>query len=326
MTMTSHDDASAKRTETGNDTRRIRIGTRGSELALAQAEELKRRLIEANQDAGLDVEIKVISTRGDRVTDRPLAEIGGKGLFTQEIEERLVDGRIDMAVHSSKDMPTLLPEGLELSCFLPRESAADAFVSPKFKNLDDLPLNAVVGSSSLRRQALIRRLRPDLEVVTFRGNVQSRLRKLDEGEVHATLLAHAGLNRLGLKKRVASLLPLDLFPPAPGQGAICVETRTGDTATGELLAGVNHADTATALACERAFLAVLDGSCRTPIAGHARLDGETLAFHGMILTPDGSKVHEIRLDGQATSAAEIGREAAGALRSEAGEAFFADWA
>ncbi|MCG6856606.1 MAG: hydroxymethylbilane synthase [Salaquimonas sp.] len=306
--------------------RRVRIGTRGSELALAQANELKQRLVEANPDAGLDIEIKVISTRGDRVTDRPLAEIGGKGLFTQEIEERLADGRIDMAAHSSKDMPTVLPDGLELSCFLPRESAADAFVSGKFETLDDLPRDAIVGSSSLRRQALIRRLRPDIEIFSFRGNVQTRLRKLDEGEVHATLLAHAGLKRLGLKKRVTSLLPLDTFPPAPGQGAICVETRTGDKATAELLAGVNDRDTATALACERAFLAVLDGSCRTPIAGHATLDGDALAFHGMILTPDGRQAHEIRLDGKAASAAEIGREAASKLRREAGNTFFADWA
>lgn len=309
----------------GGESTRIRIGTRGSELALAQAEELKHRLGEANPDKPIDVEIVVVSTRGDRVTDRPLSEIGGKGLFTQEIEERLADGRIDMAVHSTKDMPTLLPEGLELSCFLPRESPADAFVSVKYKDLNELPLNAVIGTSSLRRQALLRRLRPDAEIVPFRGNVQTRLRKLDEGEVHATLLAHAGLNRLRMKKRVASLLPLDLFPPAPGQGAICVETRIGDEATAALLAGVNDADTATALACERAFLEVLDGSCRTPIGGHAVIDDGKLAFHGMILTPDGTQMHEIRLEGEIGNADEIGRQAANALRAEAGKAFFADW-
>ena len=309
----------------GGESTRIRIGTRGSELALAQAEELKHRLGEANPDKPIDVEIVIVSTRGDRVTDRPLSEIGGKGLFTQEIEERLADGRIDMAVHSTKDMPTVLPEGLELSCFLPRESPADAFVSVKYKDLNELPLNAVIGTSSLRRQALLRRLRPDAEIVPFRGNVQTRLRKLDEGEVHATLLAHAGLNRLRMKKRVASLLPLDLFPPAPGQGAICVETRIGDEATAALLAGVNDADTATALACERAFLEVLDGSCRTPIGGHAVIDDGKLAFHGMILTPDGTQMHEIRLEGEIGNADEIGRQAANALRAEAGKAFFADW-
>ncbi len=314
-----------KSEEAGGESGRIRIGTRGSELALAQAEELKQRLVEANPGKSIDVEIVVVSTRGDRVTDRPLSEIGGKGLFTQEIEERLADGRIDMAVHSTKDMPTVLPEGLELSCFLPRESPADAFVSVKYKDLNELPLNAVVGTSSLRRQALLRRLRPDAEIVPFRGNVQTRLRKLDEGEVHATLLAHAGLNRLRLKKRVASLLPLDLFPPAPGQGAICVETRIGDEATAALLAGVNDADTATALACERAFLEVLDGSCRTPIGGHAVIDDGKLAFHGMILTPDGTEMHEIRLEGEIGNAGEIGRQAANALRAEAGKAFFADW-
>ena len=312
-------------TMASGEPRMIRIGTRGSQLALAQAEELKRRLSEANPGIVLDVEIVVISTRGDRVTDRPLAEIGGKGLFTLEIEERLTDGRIDMAVHSSKDMPTILPDGLELSCFLPRESPADAFLSNKADNLDELPRGAIVGSSSLRRQALIRRLRPDIEIITFRGNVQTRLRKLDEGEVDATLLAHAGLKRLGLEDRVTSLLALDTFPPAPGQGAICVETRIGDTATGQLLAGVDHAPTATALACERAYLAELDGSCRTPIAGHATITGEKLAFHGMILTPDGGEVHEIRLDGATGEAAEVGRQAAEKLRREAGADFFTDW-
>ena len=303
----------------------IRIGTRGSELALAQADELKRRLIEASPGTEFEIEIVVVSTRGDRVTDRPLAEIGGKGLFTLEIEERLADGRIDMAVHSSKDMPTVLPDGLELSCFLPRASPADAFLSNIAEKLDDLPQGAVIGSSSLRRQALIRRLRPDIEVVTFRGNVQTRLRKLDEGEVGATLLAHAGLKRLGLESRIASLLPLDAFPPAPGQGAICVETRTDDAGAGRLLAGVNHAETATALSCERAFLAGLDGSCRTPIAGHATLAGDKLDFHGMILTPDGGQIHEIRLDGAPADAAGIGHEAAQRLREMAGDDFFSDW-
>ncbi|MEC9343976.1 MAG: hydroxymethylbilane synthase [Pseudomonadota bacterium] len=310
---------------TGGRPAAIRIGTRGSELALAQAGELQRRLAEANPGLERDVEIVVISTRGDRVTDRPLSEIGGKGLFTLEIEERLADGRIDMAVHSSKDMPTILPEGLELSCFLPRASPADAFISPGFGSLAALPRGAVVGTSSLRRQALTRRLRPDLEVVGFRGNVQTRLRKLDEHMVHATLLAHAGLVRLGLEDRIAALLDLEAFPPAPGQGAICVETRIGDEATGALLAGVNDAETAVALACERAFLAGLDGSCRTPIAGHAAIDGYALGFHGMILSPDGRQAHELRLEGEASAAAEIGRETAERLRREAGPAFFADW-
>lgn len=303
----------------------VRIGTRGSELALAQANELKQRITAAHGDHAPQIEIVVISTKGDRVTDRPLTEIGGKGLFTEEIEAQLTDGRIDMAVHSSKDMPTILPEGLELSCFLPREAAADAFLSPVANTLQELPHGAVIGSSSLRRQALVRRLRPDIEVVTFRGNVQTRLRKLEEGEVHATLLAQAGLRRLGLEDRITESLDMDAFPPAPGQGAICVETRIGDSATLSLLAPVNHAETATALACERAFLAGLDGSCRTPIAGHARTEGGTLHFHGMILTPDGKQCHETWLTGEVTSAAATGKRAAAQLRAAAGPNFFDSW-
>lgn len=308
------------------EVRRVRIGTRGSELALAQARELEARIRAANPGVGLDVEIVVISTAGDRILDRPLSEIGGKGLFTQEIEAQLADGRIDMAVHSSKDMPTVLPQGLELSAFLPREAAADAFLSAEARSVATLPKGAVVGSSSLRRQALIRRMRPDLSVVTFRGNVNTRLRKLSEGEVAATMLAEAGLKRLGLDHHITALMPVDEFPPAPGQGAICVETRVGDGATGGLLAGVNHTPTMTALACERAFLAALDGSCRTPIAGHATVDGARLAFHGMILTPDGTQAHEVRLAGEADMAAAIGREAADRVRAAAGERFFEAWA
>lgn len=308
------------------EARKVRIGTRGSDLALAQARELKARIEAANPQHDLDIEIVVISTMGDRVLDRPLSEIGGKGLFTQEIEAQLSDGRIDMAVHSSKDMPTALPDGLELSAFLPREDVADAFLSSEAKGLTALPHGAVVGSSSLRRQALIRRMRPDLSVITFRGNVNTRLRKLSEGEVAATLLAQAGLKRLGFEHHITALMPIDEFPPAPGQGAICVETRIGDSATGALLAGVNHAATFTALSCERAFLGALDGSCRTPIAGHATVGDGRVAFHGMILTPDGTQAHEVRLDGEAGAAAAIGREAAERVRAAAGEKFFEGWA
>ena len=307
--------------------RTVRIGTRGSELALAQARELRARIVATNDDLSEnEIEIAVISTRGDRVLDRPLAEIGGKGLFTQEIEEQLLDGRIDMAVHSSKDMPTRLPQGLELSCFLPRESPNDAFIGRAAAGLLEMPKGAVVGSSSLRRQALIRRMRPDLSVVSFRGNVQTRMRKLEAGEVGATLLAHAGLRRLGIDHEVTQLLPLDSFPPAPGQGAICVETRTGDNATNARLSAVNDAATATALTCERAFLAALDGSCRTPLAGHATLEGKRLFFHGMILTPDGSKWHERHMEGTVADAADLGRVVAMALRKDAGPEFFESWA
>lgn len=310
---------------TGERAEVVRIGTRGSELALAQARELKWRLDEANPGHNLMIEIVRIETTGDKVQDRPLSEIGGKGLFTLEIEQQLHDGRIDMAVHSSKDMPTVLPEGLELSCFLPREAVADAFVCPSSGSIEELPAGAVIGTSSLRRQALIRRMRPDIKVVHFRGNVQTRLRKLEEGAVDATILAQAGLNRLGFAGRITTVLPTDKFPPAPGQGAICVETRIGDTNTGELLSGVNHAETATALGCERAFLGGLDGSCRTPIAGYAEIHDERLLFHGLILTPDGVEAHELTLEGNVASAIEIGMEAAKKLRKDAGAAFFENW-
>jgi hydroxymethylbilane synthase len=278
-------------------TRVLKIGTRGSELALAQARETRGLLMAAH---GLDedaFEIVVISTSGDRIQDRPLSEVGGKGLFTKEIEEALLVGRVDIAVHSSKDMPTALPDGLELSCFLEREDVRDAFIGRASERLEALPERSVVGTSSLRRQALIRRLRPDIEVVMFRGNVQTRLRKLGEGQVAGTLLAHAGLKRLGLDHVITELLPAETFPPAPGQGAICIETRIGDRATVDLLAPIAHADTSAALVCERAFLGALDGSCRTPIAGHARIEAGRLRFSGMILTPDGSQVHDIESEG-----------------------------
>lgn len=314
-----------KQMEASDGGRTVWIGTRGSELALAQARELKRRLEAANDDTAPDFEIAVISTKGDRVLDRPLAEIGGKGLFTEEIEAQLADGRIDMAVHSSKDMPTALPEGLELSCFLPRETVADAFISPVAGSIEALPEGAVIGSASLRRQALIRRMRPDIAVVTFRGNVQTRLRKLAEGEVHATLLAHAGLRRLGLEDQITAELPIDGFPPAPGQGAICVETRIGDSRIAALLDGVGHEETALALACERAFLAGLDGSCRTPIAGLATINGSSIEMHGMILSPDGAKCHETRLQGDIGDPAALGTRVADTLRTAAGSGFFEDW-
>src|SRR5690554_2777304 len=269
----------------------LRIGTRGSALALAQAHETRARLLAAHNLPEEAFEIVVISTSGDRILDRPLAEAGGKGLFTKEIEEALLDRRIDIAVHSSKDMPTALPDGLELSAFLEREDVRDAFIGRAAEKLTDLPHGAVVGSSSLRRQALIRRLRPDIEVVTFRGNVQTRLRKLDEGQVAGTLLANAGLRRLGLADIITELLPVEEFPPAPGQGAICIESRIGDRRALAMLEPIGHVETAQALSCERAFLAALDGSCRTPIAGHARIEGGAVAFRGMILTPDGTEVH-----------------------------------
>ncbi len=303
----------------------LKIGTRGSALALAQAHETRARLMAAHAMPEEAFEIVVISTSGDRIQDRPLSEAGGKGLFTKEIEEALLDGRIDIAVHSSKDMPTALPEGLELSAFLEREDVRDAFIGRAAAKLADLPERAVVGSSSLRRQALIRRLRPDIDVVIFRGNVQTRLRKLDEGQVAGTLLANAGLRRLGLANIITELLPAETFPPAPGQGAICIESRIGDAATTATLAPINHVPTAQALACERAFLAALDGSCRTPIAGYARIDGGNLSFNGMILTPDGREAHEVDASGPAAEAASLGADAGERVRAKAGTGFFDGW-
>ena len=304
----------------------LRIGTRGSPLALAQAHEARARLMAAHGLPEAAFEIVVITTSGDRIQDRALADAGGKGLFTKEIEEALLDRRIDIAVHSSKDMPTVLPDGLELSAFLPREDARDAFIGKAAARIADLPHGARIGSSSLRRQALIRRMRPDLDVVMFRGNVQTRLRKLDEGVAAGTILAHAGLKRLGLDHVITDLMPLDIFPPAPGQGAICIESRIGDGDAGKMLVAIHDVPTGQALACERAFLAALDGSCRTPIAGHAVIEAELLSFAGLIISPDGTQSHTVELRGPAQDAARIGAEAAGTVRAKAGEKFFDGWA
>ncbi|MBZ9764939.1 hydroxymethylbilane synthase [Mesorhizobium sp. CA8] len=304
----------------------LKIGTRGSPLALAQAHETRARLMQAHGLPEQAFEVVPISTSGDRIQDRPLSEAGGKGLFTKEIEEALLDGRIDIAVHSSKDMPTVLPNGLELVTFLPREDARDAFIGRKVKRIADLPLGATVGSSSLRRQALIRRMRPDLDVVMFRGNVQTRLRKLEEGVAEGTILAYAGLKRLGLEHVVTDLMPLEVFPPAPGQGAIGIETRIDDSDVERMLAAIHDVPTGQALTCERAFLAALDGSCRTPIAGHATVSGEKLSFEGLIISPDGTESHEVRLEGEAADAAEIGLDAARTVRARAGATFFEGWA
>jgi hydroxymethylbilane synthase len=303
----------------------IRIGTRGSALALAQAHETRARLMAAHDLPEEAFSIEVISTSGDRIQDRPLSEAGGKGLFTREIEEALLDGRIDFAVHSSKDMPTLLPDGLHIAAFLERADVRDAFIGREAKTLADLPRGATVGSSSLRRQAQIRRLRPDIEVVMYRGNVQTRLRKLADGVVDATLLAHAGLRRLGLEHVITSLLPQTDFLPAPGQGAICIECREGDARIAALLAPIHHLDTGLALNCERAFLAALDGSCRTPIAGNAVVEGGRLRFAGMILKSDGSETHEIAAEGDVGDAEAIGRDAGARIRAKAGPDFFVDW-
>ena len=306
-------------------TKPYRIGTRGSPLALAQAHETRDRLMAAHGLPEEMFEIVVLSTKGDRITDRALAAIGGKGLFTEEIEEQLLSGALDFAVHSSKDMPTALPEGLTLSTFLPRADPRDAFIGRTVKNLSDLPAGAIVGSSSLRRQALIRRLRPDIEVVIFRGSVQTRLQKLADGAVDGTFLAYAGLTRLGLQDVATEVLDPKEFIPAPAQGAICIEQRENDDRISALLAPINDRDTYDAVACERGFLAALDGSCRTPIAGHALLDGETIRFSGLILTPDGRQAHDIAVEGTRAEAEALGRAAGETLRGRAGPRFFEDW-
>ena len=301
----------------------LRIGSRGSPLALAQANEVKNRLVAA---AGLDaarIEITPIRTTGDAIQDRPLAEAGGKGLFTKEIEQALIAGAIDMAVHSAKDMPTVLPAGLVLAGFLPREDARDAFISRKAESLRALPPGASVGTASVRRQAMVKRLRADLEVVTLRGNVETRLRKLDAGAADATLLAVAGLKRLGLLPAATAILEIDEFLPAVGQGAIAIETRAEDAATRALVAAIDDPETATALVTERAFLAVLDGSCRTPIGGHAWVSRGTLRFRGMIVKPDGSAAFEIVREGRPADAAALGADGAGELKRLASADFFA---
>ncbi len=303
----------------------VRIGTRGSPLARIQADEIKRLLMAAHPEKQLNIVIQVISTAGDRIQNQPLSEVGGKGLFTFEIEQQLSAGELDIAVHSAKDMATKLPDGLELVCFPKRGDVADAFISSKATSPAKLPHGAVVGSASLRRQAQLLRLRPDLKMVLLRGNVGTRLKKIAAGEIDATLLAVAGLKRLGMTDAITSRLPLDVFPPAPGQGAICVEARGDDQNIQELLSPINHLDTQTALKAERAFLATLDGSCRTPIAAHATITDDRISFHGMILKPDGSEVHEHRLEGAAVDAAALGNELASVLKKNAGTAFFKDW-
>ncbi|WP_306118998.1 MULTISPECIES: hydroxymethylbilane synthase [unclassified Roseitalea] len=304
---------------------KVRIGTRGSPLALAQAHEVRDRLVAAHGTDPQAIEIVVISTAGDRILDRPLAEVGGKGLFTEEIEARLASGEIDIAVHSSKDMPTALPEGLALTAFLAREDPRDAFIGKAAPSLGELPQGAVVGTSSLRRQALVRRARPDVTVVEFRGNVQTRLKKLADGVADATLLANAGLRRLGMSDVITDLIDMTVFPPAPGQGAICIEGRAGDARTDALVEPLDDRATHAALTCERAFLAALDGSCRTPIAGHARIDGETIDFAGTILTPDGSRSHDVAMSGPLGDPAGLGRRAGEDVRARAGESFFESW-
>jgi hydroxymethylbilane synthase len=297
---------------------KLKIGTRGSPLALYQANETKSRLIAAHGMGEDDIEIVVITTTGDRVRDRPLSEIGGKGLFTKEIEEALFAKDIHLAVHSMKDMPAQLPAGLVMAALLPREDPRDAFLSPVARSIHDLEQGATVGSSSVRRAAQLKRLRPDLNVIQFRGNVETRLRKLSDGVAQATFLACAGLNRLGLQDKITSVVPTDVMLPAVAQGCIGIETRDDDDATRAFLAPLNHAETAFAVHCERAFLAALDGSCRTPLAGHATYAGGRISFRGHALTPDGVHCFETTREGVAADAAYMGREAGEEVKATGG--------
>lgn len=302
--------------------RPLRIGTRGSPLALAQAHETRDRLMAAHGLPEAAFAIVPIKTTGDRVLDRPLSEIGGKGLFTREIEMALIEGAIDIAVHSMKDMPTLQPEGLGVTCLLPREDVRDAFVSLTGGTLAGLPEGAVVGTSSLRRQAQLRLRRPDLRIVEFRGNVQTRLAKLEAGVAQATLLAMAGLRRLGRDEIATQPVEAEDLLPAIAQGCIGVEQRRGDERVSELLAAIHDVPTGVRLAAERAFLLGLDGSCQTPIAGLAELDGDRVRLRGEILRPDGSERLCFDETAPATEADRLGAAAAAELLGRAGPGFF----
>ncbi|MDX2290000.1 MAG: hydroxymethylbilane synthase [Hyphomicrobiaceae bacterium] len=303
--------------------RTIRIGTRGSPLALVQANDVKSRLAAHHGLPVARLEIVVIKTSGDMILDRPLAEVGGKGLFTKEIEEALLSGAIDLAVHSMKDMATDLPSGLTIGAILPREDVRDAFISLKYGSLGEMPAGAIIGTSSLRRQAQVKALRPDLEVVGFRGNVQTRLKKLADGVADATFLACAGLNRLGMTDRITERIETKHMLPAVAQGAVGIEIRSDDHETSTLVGPLNCERTAICVAAERAFLARLEGSCRTPIGGLAELESSgRLRLRGQILTPDGAQHHSTEHSAPTQQAIALGDAAGLELLARAGPDFF----
>jgi len=305
----------------------IVIGTRGSPLALAQAHETQRRLIEAHPQLAADgaIEIRVIHTTGDMVLDKALSEIGGKGLFTKEIDVAQLNGDVDIAVHSMKDVPTWLPDGIVLPCMLPREDTRDVFISKKAACLADLPDGSVIGSASLRRQSQILAKFPTLKVVNFRGNVQTRLKKLEAGVVDATMLALAGLARMDMTEHATAVVDLDDMLPAVAQGAIGITCRAGDETMAAFLAPLTHHETLDCVRAERAFLEALDGSCRTPIAGQAVLvdGGKTIAFRGLVARPDGSETIETTRRGPVAEGVAMGKDAGEELRGKMGEDFFA---
>ncbi len=303
----------------------LRIGTRGSPLALAQAEEVRRRLVATHGPENINVEITAFSTGGDRsqASNRPLSDFGGKGIFSKEIEDRLMAGDIDIGVHSSKDMATNLPAGLIMPIFLPREDVRDVFISLTAPGFAALPEGAVIGTSSLRRRAQIARLRPDIKLVEFRGNVGTRLQKLADGVADATFLAAAGLMRTHKMEHATEFLDTRDFPPAPGQGAIGIELRADDAITHQLVLPLNHAETAAAILAERAFLRTLDGSCRTPIAALTRHMGPQISLFGQILSVDGREMFEAEISGAAADAETIGHTLGERLLDMAGPEFIA---
>lgn len=303
----------------------IRLGTRGSPLALIQTDMVKAVLMDAFDDLKEPgaLEVVVISTTGDQVADRPLADIGGKGLFCKEIEMALFDGRIDCGVHSMKDMPTWLPDGLVIAGMLPRADPRDVLISRKADSIKALPEGAVVGTASLRRQAQILAKRPDLNVINFRGSVGTRLKKLDEGQVDATMLARAGIDRLGLEDVPQSVLSPEEMLPAVGQGVVGVECRSDDNDLLTLFAQINHDPTSACVHAERAMLDVLDGSCHTPIGAYALLDGGQMHLRGLVARADGSECFETERLGSIGEAIDLGRNAGEELRARGGAELFA---
>lgn len=301
----------------------LRLGTRGSSLALAQAGELARRLAAAHALTEAAITVVPIKTAGDMIQDMSLREAGGKGLFTKELDLALLAQDIDMAVHSAKDLPTVLPDGIEIAGYLPREDVRDAFISPHANHPLKLPEGSLVGTASLRRGAMVRRLRPDLKTVLLRGNVETRLAKVARGEVAATLLALAGLKRLGLEAEAAALLDPAEFVPAAGQGAIAVTVRRGDDAARALLAPVTDGATGTALAAERALLRILDGSCKTPIGAYAQTSESEVRLHAVVLAPDGSRCFEASVTGPLAAAEMLGEKAGRDLKAQIPAGFFA---
>ncbi len=307
----------------------LRIGARGSKLSLTQTEHTRARLAATLAMPAEAFEIIPIVTSGDRIQDRRLIEAGGKGLFTKELDDALLDGRIDIAVHSLKDLPTLLPDNIVLACVPEREDPRDAFVSPHAARLMGLRAGATVGTASLRRQAQTLYARPDLGVVTLRGNVETRLQRLAEGVADATFLALAGLKRLGMEDHAASIVDTDLMPPAACQGALAITARENDARVRDLLATCENADARIEIEAERAFLAALDGSCRTPIAALGRVNGDRLDFLGETLTPDGTarwrRTETITLGADAIAQAKaLGARLGGEIREEAGDAIIMD--